>query len=111
QATHDPLIMNLLDKSAREKDARLEKVFQVYLKYAKLEIKNPGSRKVWFPKAGGRNEHDEIGPPKKRRRVTGTADAVIKLEEGDGTPSSPYNLRTQTPRLRYDKLIKGEPGC
>lgn len=113
QATHDPLIMNLLDKSAREKDARLERVFQVYLKYAKQEIKNPGSRKIWFPKAGGCNDENgdnDGGPPNKKRRVTGTADAVIKLEEEDGTPSSPYNLRMQTPRMRYDKLIKGEPG-
>ncbi|KAL8878297.1 MAG: hypothetical protein Q9198_003857, partial [Flavoplaca austrocitrina] len=49
QATHDLLIMNLLDKSAREKDGRLERVYQVYLKYAKQEIKKPGSRKTWFP--------------------------------------------------------------
>ena len=89
QATHDPLIMTLLDKSTREKDARLEKVFQVYLKYAKQEIKKPGSRKTWFSRAGDRNggdEDQESGtdvPPKKKRRVTGIADAVIKLEEDD----------------------------
>ncbi|KAL9023628.1 MAG: hypothetical protein Q9180_008163, partial [Flavoplaca navasiana] len=92
QATHDPLIMNLLDKSAREKDAKLERVFQVYLKYAKQEIKNPGSQKMWFPKAGGRNDENgdnDDDPPKKKRRVNRVADAVIQVEEDDGTFSSP----------------------
>ncbi|KAL8879982.1 MAG: hypothetical protein Q9198_002514 [Flavoplaca austrocitrina] len=114
QATHDPLIMNLLDKSAREKDAKLEKVYQVYLKYAKQEIKNPGSRKMWFPRAGGRNDENrdnDGGPPRKKRKGNGVANGkvvVIKLEDDDGISSSPYNLRVQTRRLRYDKLIKGE---
>ncbi|KAL9618499.1 MAG: hypothetical protein Q9204_008396, partial [Flavoplaca sp. TL-2023a] len=114
QATHDPLIMNLLDKSAREKDPILEKVFQVYLKYAKQEIKNPGSRQTWFQKAGGRNDENgdnDDGPPRKKRKGNGVANGevvLIKLEEHDGISSSPYNLRVQTPRLRYDKLIKGE---
>ncbi|KAL8882521.1 MAG: hypothetical protein Q9192_007568, partial [Flavoplaca navasiana] len=105
QATRDPLMMNLLNKSAREKDDRLEKVFQVYLKYAKQEIKNPGSRQRWFPKTGGRSDGDEDHesrtemPPKKKRRAARIVDAVIKVEDEDGTSSSPYNLRMQTPRL------------
>ncbi|KAI4282676.1 MAG: hypothetical protein L6R38_002766 [Xanthoria sp. 2 TBL-2021] len=117
QATHDPAVMMLLDERARAKNGTREKVFQIYLKYAKQELKRPGSRKKWFSRPDPPNNEDDVGaqdsgtefPPRKKRRlhrVADNGDPVIK-EEDESTSSdvpvtsSPYNLRRKIPRRPY----------
>ncbi|KAI4254687.1 MAG: hypothetical protein L6R42_007095 [Xanthoria sp. 1 TBL-2021] len=119
QATRDPAVMILLDEPARANNGTREKVFQIYLKYAKQELKRPGSRKKWFSRPDRPNNEDDLKaqdsgtefPPRKKRRLHRVAeidDPVIK-EEDESTSSdvivtsSPYNLRSKTARRPYGR--------
>ncbi len=61
EATHVPSVMILLDEPGRAQHEIREKVFQVLLRYAKQEVKHPGSHQRWFQKSAQRDheEYDE----------------------------------------------------
>ena len=61
EATHVPSVMILLDEPGRAQHENREKVFQVLLRYAKQEVKHPGSHQRWFQKSAQRDheEYDE----------------------------------------------------
>ncbi|KAI4229414.1 MAG: hypothetical protein L6R36_000868 [Xanthoria steineri] len=78
EATHDPSVMILLDQPGRAQHEIREKVFQVLLRYAKQEVKHPGSRKRWFQPSAQRDHEEDVkaldsstdsSPPGKRRRL------------------------------------------
>ena len=83
EATHDPSVMILLDKPGRAQHEIREKVFQVLLRYAKQELKRPGSRKQWFQRSAQRGHEDDAeaqdsstdsSSPRKRRRLDKAAE-------------------------------------
>ncbi|KAL8644722.1 MAG: hypothetical protein Q9226_007623, partial [Calogaya cf. arnoldii] len=58
QAMIHPFVMALLDEPARAKNATREKIFQVYLKFAKQEVEKAGSRTKWFAQPNQSNTQD-----------------------------------------------------
>ncbi|KAL8848104.1 MAG: hypothetical protein Q9221_006861 [Calogaya cf. arnoldii] len=97
QAMLHPFVMTFLDEPARANIAAREKVFQVYLKFAKQEVEKPGSRTKWFAQPDQPNNQDNAETPIEARVQTPVEAQVEAQAEVEAQLKAPIEAPVEAP--------------